>query len=113
MPAKRPRNSKGGCSCGSLEEEADDPDSPVEFDRRLHEYHIHGSQRRYVILRYCPSCGGAAPPSKRQQLFAHIDDAETSRLRRLTKPLKTLRQVLKTLGRPDRDLDAGMTVRTP
>jgi len=85
---------------------------PIEFDQDVNEYHlvfgdVRGSK---AILYHCPFCGGAAPRSKRELLFATLDNREVSRLRALTKKIKTVDELLKTLGVPDRDLDAGVTM---
>jgi hypothetical protein len=69
-----------------LEREANDPDSPIAFDKELNEFNFEystaGTERKAQWRIYhCPFCGGAAPESKRRALFASISDAEERRLR--------------------------------
>ena len=58
------------CTCGFLECQADDPDSPIVFDARLNEYHFEyaspcsdvgcDSAKAQMMIYHCPFCGGAA-----------------------------------------------------
>ena len=56
-----------------------------------------------LIIFHCPFCGGAAPESKRELLFARISDEEVMRLTDVLAPIQTLADVLRTLGKPDHD----------
>jgi len=53
------------------------------------------------------------PRSKRAELFAYISQAEVERLDTLTRPLKSVKDAVRVLGRPDRDTPRGLSVRTP
>jgi hypothetical protein len=53
------------------------------------------------VIYHCPFCGGAAPKSKRDLLFATISTAERTRLCDLAAPLKTVEQVIEAFGPPD------------
>jgi hypothetical protein len=105
------------CKCGYLEDQAGDPDSPIRFDPEMNEYQFVHTTSEGVKVRmtiyHCPFCGGRAPETKRGNLFARLTGKETRRLTELTKPLRTLKQVLSSLGKPDRDNAVGMTVVTP
>lgn len=98
------------CSCGWLERAAQDSELPIEFDRQLNEYHLRRREDGYWLIYHCPCCGGAAPRSKRDELFARVHQKESFRLHELTKNLQTLDQVLEVLGEPEGDLDAGVTI---
>ena len=97
-------------ACGWLERAAEDLETPIEFDRRLNEYHLRRGDDGYWLIYHYPCCGGAAPRSKRDHLFAKVHEKESSRLHELTKNLQTVDQLLDALGEPDADLDAGITV---
>ena len=94
------------CDCGWLESAADDPCVSVVFNRELNEYHLirSGEFGGEMMIYHCPFCGGRAPQSRRNKLFAEISIEEMDRLRILTKDLKTLPDVLSTLGTPDQDI---------
>ena len=59
------------------------------------------------ILRHCFFCGGKAPDTLREYLFARLTNEERWRLVDLTKPLKTVEDVVAVLGQPDSDREAG------
>jgi hypothetical protein len=116
--AKRPRKSasqsvaKPPCKCGFLLRAAEEPEIPIVFDERMNEYHIENVAKDggHSVIYYCPFCGGAAPPSKRQSFFATITRAETERLHELTADVKTIAGAIAQFGAPDDDLDPGTTV---
>jgi hypothetical protein len=56
-----------------------------------------------MVIYHCPFCGGAAPKSKRELLFAIIPPHEEQRLAVLLGSVRTLRSALKRLGKPERD----------
>jgi hypothetical protein len=96
------------CECGYLQQAADDPDNPIVFEKETNEFHFTYRESSddipaTLIIYHCPFCGGAAPPSKRDLLFAPIPREEHTRLTALLKPLKTIGDVLSTLGVPDHD----------
>jgi hypothetical protein len=70
----------------------------------------------FVVLYHCPFCGGAAPESKRGDLFSQISDQEASRLRSLTEKVKSGADALRVLGTPDDDqpieIPAGTMLRS-
>ena len=89
---------------------------PVEFDEGVNEYHLvvdSPNGRGIEILRYCPWCGGAAPESRRDELFARLTQTEIGRLTTLTSGLKTLEAVVQALGPPDDDLNPGVKYLYP
>ena len=98
------------CTCTYLQSAADDPDNPISFDKRTEEFefcYTHGTgddaYPARLMIYHCPFCGGAAPKSKRDLLFARIEDNEVDRLAELLAPIQTLADVLKLLGNPDFD----------
>jgi len=97
------------CTCGWLEREADEPSAPIRFDPRLNEYNIVCEGEGSLRIYYCPFCGGRAPESKRDLLFAHIDHEEKDRLVELTYRLRSLQEVISALGEPDEDTYASST----
>jgi hypothetical protein len=108
-----PPKEKGICKCGWCERAADDPQTPIEFDAELNEYHIVRGPKNFLMIYYCPFCGGEAPKSKREGLFYTLTDAERMRLVHLTKEMRTLEDVTRVLGEPDRKCQAGTTMTEP
>lgn len=101
------------CECKYLQHAADDPDAPIVFDERMNEYHyvyqVSGEKGpAQLTIYHCPFCGGAAPGSKRQLLFHVISTEEKDRLADILVPLRSLREVVETLGAPDVDDPVGM-----
>jgi hypothetical protein len=95
------------CSCGYLERSASDPNTPIQFNGNLNEYYIEhevakGAKVRTLIY-HCPFCGGMAPESRREKLFATVPPEETRRLDDLVRELKTVEDFLRVLGAPDAD----------
>ena len=111
-----PSKSDVACACNYLQDAANNPDIPIEFDDRLNEfyvvYSVNGSEGRLSIY-HCPFCGGKAPESYRASLFASVPAAEQARLAELTAPLKSVEDVIATLGGPERDEAAGLMVTRP
>src|SRR5690349_11129568 len=94
------------CTCGFLEQQADDPRVPIVFDEPTSENHFTYTEAgcagpSTLILYHCPFCGGAAPPSKRVLPFAVIPPAEEERLSKLLRPVTSVRFAIERLGRPD------------
>lgn len=56
-----------------------------------------------LIIYHCPFCGGAAPKSKRDELFERVPLAENDRLSSLLAGLTTIGAITKKLGNPDYD----------
>jgi hypothetical protein len=105
------------CRCGTLEQLAAEPGSPVVFDDDLREYHLRwqnaegkkGSSRIY----HCPFCGAAAASSRRASPYAEVPMDEVLRLRDLTRRLATIQQAIAALGEPQADVSEGITIQTP
>jgi hypothetical protein len=102
------------CTCGYLSQSADDPDNPIIFDKATGEYQFTYQEavlegRSTLIIYHCPFCGGCAPPSKRDLLFAVIPRSEEKRLLELLTPIKTLQDARTILGNPD--CEDFMTIR--
>jgi hypothetical protein len=111
------------CECGYLQHAADDPDSPIVYDARLNEFNIEypcasgdgdcEGAKSMLRIYHCPFCGGVAPESKRDLLFAAITIEEQNRLGELLAGITTLDEATRRLGNPDRDEPAGVTQETP
>lgn len=105
------------CGCGWFENATHDPTVPVGFDLEVKEFHIEcrseSGMKGQMILRYCPSCGGGAPHSIRENLFQYITHEERYRLGVLTAELRTVPDVLAAFGQPDEDLPSGCAITTP
>lgn len=108
-----PPREKGVCKCGLLEQMADDPDCPVEFDAALREYPLISTGDGHIMIYYCPFCGGRTPRSRRSRLFHRLTEGERQRLFNLTKNLKTVDDVIAAFGEPDRRHPVGIVTITP
>ncbi len=85
MPNKRTALREDECQCGHLARMAENPKDPVQFDRRLNEYHImRQGNGGYSVIYFCPFCGGRAPNSQRSSLFHRLTEEERHRLTELT-----------------------------
>jgi hypothetical protein len=101
------------CRCGSLERAASEPSCPVSFSESVNEYRIDDSRGGHLAIYHCFFCGGAAPKSKRAQLFATIPREEVERLAGLANGCATLDDVIRKFGKPDDDMDEGVGSITP
>ncbi|TAK19469.1 MAG: hypothetical protein EPO40_33155 [Myxococcaceae bacterium] len=108
------------CACDYLSHAADDPRSPIVFDPKLNEYNFEYPSLRsdeagkaYLRIYHCPFCGGAAPESKRDQLFAVISPEEKRRLNQLLSGIKSVEDAFSVLGTPDHDDPHGLTAQRP
>jgi hypothetical protein len=96
------------CTCGYLERAADDPANPIVFDERTSEYQFTYQEsdcegRSMLGIYHCPFCGGAAPESQRQRLFAAIPPDEEERLIRILTPIASIQQAIDAFGPPQMD----------
>src|SRR4029079_16903428 len=89
------------CNCFFLHEAATNPDSPIVFDAQLNEFHIQ-TRNGYSMIYYCPICGGKAPASVRDDLFAIIAPEEEARLTEIARECLSEQDMRRTLGEPDR-----------
>jgi hypothetical protein len=104
------------CTCGLLEERAADASSPFKFDADLKEFHLEYvgvKGKASMVIYHCPFCGGAAPESQRDRLFAVISSAEEERLFSLLKGVHTIHDAIEALGSPDLDRPDGVGWRHP
>jgi hypothetical protein len=65
------------------------------------------------MIYHCPWCGRAAPRSRRASFFATVTRKEEGRLRSLVSEVSTLDDAIKKFGKPDLDMPAGTTIKTP
>ena len=101
------------CTCGYLQEAADDPANPIVFDKDTHEFQFKYYVPHYdfgencrgmmLVIYHCPFCAGAAPRSKRELLFARIPPDEEARLAGLLASVQTVDDAANSLGTPDFD----------
>jgi hypothetical protein len=106
---KMPDPTAPPCDCGWLDRAADDPSIPVAFDAEVNEYQLvtSGHSKGRMPIYHCPFCGGSAPKSKRESLFAHVTADEFCRLGELTKDVSTVSEALTKFGPPDEDIPNG------
>ncbi|MCI0443865.1 hypothetical protein L0152_11725 [bacterium] len=80
-----------------------DPNSPIRFDEEMNEYHIAFKEpsEGHYIMRYCFSCGGKMPKSKRRTFFMDIDRAEVKKLRSIMRDVKNVESMILRLGPSD------------
>jgi hypothetical protein len=95
-----PSNSEP-CNCFFLHEAATNPESPIVFDDRLNEFHVQ-MRNGYSMIYYCPICGGKAPTSLRDDLFAVISPEEEAKLTKITQECLCEQDMRRTLGEPDK-----------
>jgi hypothetical protein len=98
------------CTCHYLQNMADDPDWPIEYDSITAEYHFVfkdnvDGRKRWLMIFHCPYCGGATPKSKRETLFYNVPQEERDRLSELAKGIRTFKGALKRLGPPCYETD--------
>jgi len=106
------------CSCGYLEGQATDPDSPIVFSPETNEYHFeykapNAEGKGMLVIYHCPFCGGAAPESTRDQLFAQITAEEENRLNECLEGIITIEDAINKLGPPDHDDPRGVGIKAP
>jgi hypothetical protein len=103
------------CTCGVVERATHEPSVPVIFDENTNEFHLvcNPEHKGSMILYYCFFCGGSLPKSKRDLLFAVVTQAETARLKNLTRDIRTIEDAIRVFGVPDFDLPDGETVSSP
>ena len=97
---------KVGCSCGYVERCAHNPKLPIVFDERMDLYgfqYLHNGGPAFLVIYFCPSCGGAAPTAHRSNPFHDLDDALCEELCKNTSSCSTLAEVVTALGPPDED----------
>jgi hypothetical protein len=66
-----------------------------------------------LVIYHCPFCGGAAPTSRRERLFAVIAKDEEERLCKVMNGIKSLDDAVRKLGPPDDNMPSGLTQRIP
>jgi hypothetical protein len=94
------------CTCGYLERQANNPDSPFVFDDAVNEYHFIFKFRDrdvQLMIYHCPWCGGVASDSHRGSLFHDLDSDSCNEICEKTASCKTLDDVIAILGAPDDD----------
>ena len=99
------------CTCGYLERQANNADSPFIFDEAVNEYHFTFTFRdcdAQLMIYHCPWCGGVASDSHRGSLFHDLDSASCNEICKKTASCKTLDDVISVLGTPDEDEYTGI-----
>jgi hypothetical protein len=105
------------CTCGYLQRAADSPSVPIVFDKQTSEFQFTYQEAECdgpstLVIYHCPFCGGAAPKSKRDLLFAVIPPDESKRLIQLFLSVRTATDALEQLGKPNRDDPTGTVVQS-
>jgi hypothetical protein len=102
------------CDCGWLDRAANDPAVPIGFDDRTNEYYVevrgNGGVEGRMLIRYCPSCGGDAPVSKRRQLFHPVSMDDQLTVQQFNGELHTRDDVLAKWGVPDEEIRGGYAI---
>lgn len=107
------------CTCGYLENAAANPDLPIGFDARVNEFFFRYGPVADEIgesklnIYHCPFCGGTAPESQRDSLFAVVPAQELDRIAELFGGLTSLEEVIARIGSPDHDMPRGRTKTWP
>jgi hypothetical protein len=99
------------CDCGWLARVADDPAVPIGFDPETNEYYVEirgcGQVEGRMLIRFCPSCGGDAPVSKREDLFHPVAAEDQVQIHEFNQQLRTKAEVLAKWGAPDEEIRGG------
>lgn len=90
----------GMCNCNSMQRYANDPASPIKYDKDLNEYNIL-YDNHHLIVYYCFFCGGNLPKSRRGELFAKTSKIELIKARRLIGKINNERDIIEIMGPPD------------
>lgn len=101
------------CDCNVLSDASREPHSGIAFDARLNEYHIVHPGGGYMMIYYCPFCGGRVPKSQRHMQFMYVTHDEESRINELIHGLHTCDEVVARFGPPDADIPNGLSWREP
>src|SRR5262249_27391535 len=86
------------CACGVLAKAANDPDVPIEYDLEFRQFRLW-ADGRYVVMYYCPSCGGRLADSVLR--VRRPIDAEATRIADKIRNAQSLQEVITVLGEPD------------
>ncbi len=97
---------KASCTCGTLERLAEDPDHPFSFDGSNYvlQYYTSlgdGTGPWSMMLYHCPFCGGVPPTAQAPRPFRFVHTREYMRLLEIAQNLRSMQQVVETLGQPD------------
>lgn len=105
------------CDCGWLARAADDPAVPIGFDAQTNEFYVElrgpGQLEGRMIIRFCPSCGGDAPVSKRAALFNPVAMEDQLQVYQFSNELHTKSDVLAKWGKPDDEIRGGYGMPEP
>lgn len=89
------------CQCNEIANWARMPESCVLHDSKQDEYHLVYGDRCRLFFYYCPQCGGRLPETKIGQCFEKPSEAERLKFVRKLQKMRTLSEVIQTLGEPD------------
>ena len=95
------------CDCKSIDNYSKDPEVPISYDSKFNEYSINfvSDNGGKVFLRYCFSCGGALPESKRCDYFTNPDETLIVKYKNMLKDVKNADDIICILGEPDSQID--------
>lgn len=97
----------GACVCGLLRRLANDDDVPICYVLEFNEFHLtyrSSNHQGAIIIRYCPSCGGAAPASTRSRHYYEVSKVELERIYKLASAMASFDEAIATFGLPDEEL---------
>src|SRR5258708_35183706 len=95
------------CQCVHWAEWAADPFCPIWFNPSMNEYNIlFGEQAaNCIVVRFCPSCGGRMPESRRGDSFTTPSREEFAEARALLQGVRDVGAMRSALGEPDEIFD--------
>ncbi|PCJ63471.1 MAG: hypothetical protein COA79_01275 [Planctomycetota bacterium] len=88
------------CRCYCLNSSTNDLDTHIKFNCKTNK-HFCVSDRIQSESYHCPLCGQATPEVKKRLWFHKISLDESKWLYELLNPIKNIKQMVDTLGKPD------------
>lgn len=95
-----------------MENASKEPNSPIQWDGRMNEYHIVDANGGQMMVYYCPFCGGRVPASRRSSMFAHVTQQEETRIFELFRGVRTVADVIAKFGPADEELEFASGMRS-
>jgi len=93
------------CTCDWLKNAAEDARFPVDYDEESNQFklrcQLEDGELGYIVLHFCPFCGGKAPDIKKERTFACISEQEFLRLQELTRQIQSIEDAFRILGEPE------------
>src|SRR2546421_13111030 len=96
---------KPACECGTVEDLASDPKSPIKYDESLKEYNLVRGKVHYRMY-FCFFCGGKLAGSKRASLFTEPSEKEQREVLEVMSKVRSMEEARHVLGKPDESIKA-------